>query len=57
MRAAGDRRWVEKGFVNESAIGIQGHSWGGYQIAYMVTQTNRFRAAEAGAPVGNMTSA
>jgi len=48
---------VAKGFVQESAIGIQGHSWGGYQIAYMVTQTNRFRAAEAGAPVGNMTSA
>ncbi len=48
---------VEKGFVKESAIGIQGHSWGGYQIAYMVTQTNRFKAAEAGAPVGNMTSA
>ena len=38
-------------------IGIQGHSWGGYQIAYMVTQTTRFKAAEAGAPVGNMTSA
>ncbi len=48
---------VAKGFVRENAIGIQGHSWGGYQIAYMVTQTNRFRAAEAGAPVGNMTSA
>jgi dipeptidyl aminopeptidase/acylaminoacyl peptidase len=45
------------GFVDENAVGIQGHSWGGYQIAYMVTQTNRFRAAEAGAPVGNMTSA
>jgi dipeptidyl aminopeptidase/acylaminoacyl peptidase len=30
---------------------------GGYQIAYMVTQTHRFRAVEAGAPVGNMTSA
>ncbi len=48
---------VDRGYVNENAIGIQGHSWGGYQIAYMVTQTNRFRAAEAGAPVGNMTSA
>jgi dipeptidyl aminopeptidase/acylaminoacyl peptidase len=48
---------VDKGFVDEKAIGIQGHSWGGYQIAYMVTQTNRFRAASAGAPVGNMTSA
>ena len=48
---------VDQGFVDEKAIGIQGHSWGGYQIAYMVTQTTRFRAAEAGAPVGNMTSA
>ena len=48
---------VDMGIVDEKAIGIQGHSWGGYQIAYMITQTNRFRAAEAGAPVGNMTSA
>src|SRR3989440_10635926 len=40
---------VDKGFVDEANIGIQGHSWGGYQIAYMVTQTNRFKAAEAGA--------
>ncbi len=48
---------VDKGFVDEKAIGIQGHSWGGYQIAYMITQTNRFRAVEAGAPVANMTSA
>jgi dipeptidyl aminopeptidase/acylaminoacyl peptidase len=48
---------VDKGFVDEKAIGIQGHSWGGYQIAYMITQTTRFRAASAGAPVANMTSA
>jgi dipeptidyl aminopeptidase/acylaminoacyl peptidase len=48
---------VDQGFVDEKAIGIQGHSWGGYQIAYMVTQTNRFRAAAPGAVVANMTSA
>ena len=48
---------VTQGFIDEKSIGIQGHSWGGYQIAWMITQTNRFRAAEAGAPVGNMTSA
>jgi dipeptidyl aminopeptidase/acylaminoacyl peptidase len=48
---------VDKGFVDEKAIGIQGHSWGGYQIAYMITQTTRFKAASAGAPVANMTSA
>jgi dipeptidyl aminopeptidase/acylaminoacyl peptidase len=48
---------VNRGFVNERAIGIQGHSWGGYQIAYMITRTNRFRAAAAGAPVSDMISA
>jgi dipeptidyl aminopeptidase/acylaminoacyl peptidase len=48
---------VDKGIVDENAIGIQGHSWGGYQIAYMVTQTKRFRAVAAGAPVANMISA
>lgn len=48
---------VDRGFVNRDAIGIQGHSWGGYQTAYMLTQTNLFRAAEAGAPVANMISA
>jgi dipeptidyl aminopeptidase/acylaminoacyl peptidase len=48
---------VEKGFVDRERIGVQGHSWGGYQIAYMITKTNLFRAAEAGAPVANMTSA
>ncbi|HEX6939869.1 MAG TPA: prolyl oligopeptidase family serine peptidase, partial [Longimicrobiales bacterium] len=48
---------VRRGFVDEDAIGVQGHSWGGYQIAYMITKTNLFAAAEAGAPVANMTSA
>ncbi len=48
---------VEQGFVDPARIGVQGHSWGGYQIAYMVTRTNVFAAAEAGAPVANMTSA
>lgn len=48
---------AKMGFVDEKSIGIQGHSWGGYQIAYMITQTNMFTAAEAGAPVSNMTSA
>lgn len=48
---------IEKGFVDESNIGVQGHSWGGYQIAYLVTKTNIFKAAESGAPVVNMISA
>lgn len=48
---------VDQGFIDRERIGVQGHSWGGYQIAYMVTRTNIFAAAEAGAPVSNMTSA
>ncbi|MFY0593855.1 prolyl oligopeptidase family serine peptidase [Roseivirga sp.] len=48
---------VEKGFIDKDNIGVQGHSWGGYQIAYLVTKTDIFKAAEAGAPVPNMISA
>ncbi len=48
---------VEMGFVDEAKIGMQGHSWGGYQTAYLVTQTDMFACAESGAPVSNMTSA
>jgi dipeptidyl aminopeptidase/acylaminoacyl peptidase len=54
---AGTKEVIAKGFVNPERVGISGHSWGGYQTAYLVTQTNMFRAAEAGAPVSNMTSA
>ena len=38
-------------------IGIQGHSWGGYQITHLITRTNLFAAVEAGASVSNMISA
>ncbi len=44
-------------FVDSTKMGIQGQSWGGYQVAYLITKTNMFRAAGAGAPVANMTSA
>jgi len=44
-------------WVDGKHIGIQGQSWGGYQVAYLITQTNMYAAAWAGAPVANMTSA
>jgi dipeptidyl aminopeptidase/acylaminoacyl peptidase len=44
-------------WVDSTRMAIQGQSWGGYQVAYLVTRTNIFRAAGAGAPVSNMTSA
>lgn len=44
-------------FIDSTRMAIQGQSWGGYQTAYLVTRTNMFCAAGAGAPVSNMTSA
>ena len=48
---------VNLGFVDKEKMAIQGQSWGGYQVAYLVTKTDMFAAAGAGAPVVNMTSA
>jgi dienelactone hydrolase len=48
---------VDQGYIATDRIGIMGHSWGGYQISYMITRTNMFRAVEAGASVVNMISA
>ncbi|WP_248282149.1 alpha/beta hydrolase family protein [Mucilaginibacter robiniae] len=44
-------------WVDSKHVGIQGQSWGGYQVAYLITQTDMYAAAWAGAPVANMTSA
>ena len=54
---SGTRALIKKGFIDSTKIGLQGQSWGGYQIAYIITQTNLYKAAWAGAPVANMFSA
>jgi dipeptidyl aminopeptidase/acylaminoacyl peptidase len=48
---------MARGYVDPKGLGIQGQSWGGYQTAYIITQSHLFSAAMAGAPVANMTSA
>lgn len=48
---------IAQGYIDEKAIAAQGHSWGGYQVAYLATRTNLFAAIESGAPVVNMFSA
>lgn len=48
---------LERGYVDPKRVGIQGQSWGGYQVSYLITETDMFAAAEAGAPVSNMISA
>ena len=35
---------VAMGFIDPKRIGIQGHSWGGYQITHLITRTNMFAA-------------
>jgi dipeptidyl aminopeptidase/acylaminoacyl peptidase len=54
---SGTRALVAKGYVDSTKLGLQGQSWGGYQIAHLITRTNLYAAAWAGAPVANMTSA
>ncbi|HEY0065822.1 MAG TPA: prolyl oligopeptidase family serine peptidase, partial [Flavisolibacter sp.] len=51
-QALARRKWVDA-----KNIGIQGQSWGGYQVLALLTQTPMFKAAWAGAPVANMFSA
>lgn len=54
---SGVQKLIEMGVADPNAVGLQGHSWSGYQTAFAITQTNMFKAAVAGAPVSNMTSA
>jgi dipeptidyl aminopeptidase/acylaminoacyl peptidase len=54
---SGAQTLSKKKWVDAKNIGIQGQSWGGYQVAYLITATNLFKAAWAGAPVVNMFSA
>lgn len=45
------------GSVDREKIGLMGHSFGGYETAYIITQTSMFKAAVAGAPVTDIVSA
>lgn len=47
---------LETGMINEDQIGLTGHSWGAYQTAFIITQTDIFNSAVAGAPLTNMIS-
>jgi len=47
---------IATGVVDSSRVGLHGHSWGGYQTAFLVTQTDMFKAAIAGAALTDMVS-
>jgi dipeptidyl aminopeptidase/acylaminoacyl peptidase len=47
---------IKQGYADPARIGLQGHSWGGYQSSFIVTQTNMFAAVVTGAPPTNLVS-
>ena len=47
---------IATGVVDAKRVALHGHSWGGYQTAFTITQTNIFKAAAAGAPLTDMIS-
>lgn len=53
---AGVRAVLDKGIVAAERVGLTGHSFGGYETAFIVTQSNMFATAVAGASVTNLVS-
>ena len=47
---------IATGIVDPANVGLQGHSWGGYQTSFITTQTDIFKTAVAGAPLTDMVS-
>jgi dipeptidyl aminopeptidase/acylaminoacyl peptidase len=50
------KKVIELGYADPAHIGLQGHSWGGYQSSFIVTQTSLFAAVVTGAPPTDLTS-
>jgi dienelactone hydrolase len=53
---SGVKKVIEMGYADPKHIGIQGHSWGGYETSYILTRTNMFAAVVTGAPPVNLVS-
>jgi dipeptidyl aminopeptidase/acylaminoacyl peptidase len=53
---SGVKEVIKQGYADPRHIGIQGHSWGGYETSYILTQTDMFAAVVTGAPPSNLVS-
>lgn len=53
---SGVKKVIELGYADPARIGLQGHSWGGYQSSFIITQTDMFRTAVIGAPPADLSS-
>ncbi|SIO05382.1 S9 family peptidase [Chitinophaga niabensis] len=47
---------LKTGMIDKNKVGLMGHSWGAYQTSFIITQTDLFKAACAGAPLTNLIS-
>jgi dipeptidyl aminopeptidase/acylaminoacyl peptidase len=47
---------IAMGVADPERLGVMGWSYGGFMTSWIVTQTQRFKAASAGAPVTNLMS-
>ena len=47
---------IEKGIADPDRLGVRGWSWGGILGSWVITQTDRFKAASLGAMVGSWTA-
>lgn len=47
---------IDLGYADPERIGLQGHSWGGYESSFIVTQTDMFAVVVTGAPLTNLIS-
>ena len=47
---------IATGVVDPRRVGLMGHSWGGFQTAFLITQTDLFAAAVASAPITDFVS-
>lgn len=47
---------IKLGYADKDNIGLQGHSWGGYQTSFILTQTDMFKCIVTGAPPTNLES-
>ncbi len=50
------KRVIDLGYADPKHIGLQGHSWGGYQSSFILTQTDMFAAVVTGAPPTDLAS-
>ncbi|HXT62818.1 MAG TPA: S9 family peptidase [Pyrinomonadaceae bacterium] len=53
---AGVDKVIAMGVADPDRLGVMGWSYGGFMTSWIVTQTQRFKAASAGAPVTNLMS-